>query len=576
MDIFTLFGRIVLDSSSAEKDLDRFESKTNDSQKTLRNFQKLALAAGAAITGTAMLIRNTFDEADATIRKSTGATGEAFESLKSDLRSVSRQTDASIGNVAVVIGELNTRLGSTGGELQDLTKLTLNFAKVTDQDAGAAASLLGKLINALGMEASDAESLMDKLTFASQQSGIAVGTLGQLILDAGPSFEELGFGLDRSIALFASFEAAGANPREVVSSLNLVLNQMARDGATNAEEAFNLLIASIKDAPNILAATTIASEAFGARVGAKVAEDIRAGRFEVDALAEAVANSGGTMQATAADIMTFRNQLSLWRNNLTVLLEPLGTVAPLLLGITTAVPGAMAAINGMRMAMAAFNLTLLANPIGLVIIAIVALIAAGVLLWKNWDWVTEKARALWGVISDTFTRIRNAIVGAIDSIDGRFAPFLILLGPLGAIAVVIRFRNEFVSAFEWIRDRVMPIIDAIRGAIDTVISAFQSIPDPRNLPGAGVVGGIAGGVRDLFRANGGPVSGGSPYIVGERGPELFVPGASGNIIPNEAMAPQVNLTFADGMGWLKDFVRVEIDRDTQWQQGTGARIAGGI
>lgn len=38
-----------------------------------------------------------------------------------------------------------------------------------------------------------------------------------------------------------------------------------------------------------------------------------------------------------------------------------------------------------------------------------------------------------------------------------------------------------------------------------------------------------------MRAAGGPVSGGSPYIVGERGPELFVPGASGSIVPNNRM-----------------------------------------
>jgi len=36
----------------------------------------------------------------------------------------------------------------------------------------------------------------------------------------------------------------------------------------------------------------------------------------------------------------------------------------------------------------------------------------------------------------------------------------------------------------------------------------------------------------LGRASGGPVTGGTPYIVGERGPELFVPGASGAIVPN--------------------------------------------
>ena len=34
------------------------------------------------------------------------------------------------------------------------------------------------------------------------------------------------------------------------------------------------------------------------------------------------------------------------------------------------------------------------------------------------------------------------------------------------------------------------------------------------------------------RANGGPVTGGAPYLVGERGPELFVPNASGSVVSN--------------------------------------------
>ncbi len=37
------------------------------------------------------------------------------------------------------------------------------------------------------------------------------------------------------------------------------------------------------------------------------------------------------------------------------------------------------------------------------------------------------------------------------------------------------------------------------------------------------------------RAAGGPVTSGSPYIVGERGPELFVPGRSGTIVPNNKL-----------------------------------------
>lgn len=46
--------------------------------------------------------------------------------------------------------------------------------------------------------------------------------------------------------------------------------------------------------------------------------------------------------------------------------------------------------------------------------------------------------------------------------------------------------------------------------------------------------GISGFIGGLFspKALGGPVSGGTPYLVGERGPELFVPSGSGTIIPN--------------------------------------------
>ena len=47
-------------------------------------------------------------------------------------------------------------------------------------------------------------------------------------------------------------------------------------------------------------------------------------------------------------------------------------------------------------------------------------------------------------------------------------------------------------------------------------------------------GGVLGFLGDIFRADGGPVMGNKPYIVGERGPELFVPSGAGSIIPNGA------------------------------------------
>ena len=48
-------------------------------------------------------------------------------------------------------------------------------------------------------------------------------------------------------------------------------------------------------------------------------------------------------------------------------------------------------------------------------------------------------------------------------------------------------------------------------------------------------GPVQEGGQPAARALGGPTSGNMPYLVGERGPELFVPNNSGTIIPNDSL-----------------------------------------
>jgi len=59
--------------------------------------------------------------------------------------------------------------------------------------------------------------------------------------------------------------------------------------------------------------------------------------------------------------------------------------------------------------------------------------------------------------------------------------------------------------------------------------------------GQGFLSTILGSIFGGGRASGGYVSVNKPYVVGERGPELFVPGASGNIIPNSGMSSPVSV-----------------------------------
>jgi len=82
--------------------------------------------------------------------------------------------------------------------------------------------------------------------------------------------------------------------------------------------------------------------------------------------------------------------------------------------------------------------------------------------------------------------------------------------------------------------------------LDLVRLVFQ------NVVTAPLAKGLGGFISEALkpRAEGGPVNSGRSYIVGERGPELFVPGSSGSIVPNDAMrsgggggGPSVNITY---------------------------------
>lgn len=70
--------------------------------------------------------------------------------------------------------------------------------------------------------------------------------------------------------------------------------------------------------------------------------------------------------------------------------------------------------------------------------------------------------------------------------------------------------------------------------------------------GSGTIAGdlaVLNGLKiDGARAYGGPVFPGSPYLVGERGPELFVPRQSGTVQPSPAAAPNITIVqhFAPG------------------------------
>ena len=100
-----------------------------------------------------------------------------------------------------------------------------------------------------------------------------------------------------------------------------------------------------------------------------------------------------------------------------------------------------------------------------------------------------------------------------------------------AITGAQSFGQAMTNVLNRIRDKIIDAqLDKLIGGFGEAFGKSASGGEKKGL--GGFLGGILGG---LFKANGGPVKAGQPYIVGERQPELFVPRTSGTILPSVPM-----------------------------------------
>lgn len=93
------------------------------------------------------------------------------------------------------------------------------------------------------------------------------------------------------------------------------------------------------------------------------------------------------------------------------------------MAITETIGAAKIAIEALKastllqtFAQGGLNAVMAANPIGLLVIAIGALVAIGVLLWRNWDTIKAKAGELWTYLTTAFTNIKDSVVAKVTEI----------------------------------------------------------------------------------------------------------------------------------------------------------------
>jgi hypothetical protein len=199
------------------------------------------------------------------------------------------------------------------------------------------------------------------------------------------------------------------------------------------------------------------------------------------------------------------------------------------------------------------NAAMEANPIGLVVLAIIGLVAVFVLAWKH----SETFRM---IVTAAFRMVKTVVADVVGWVRTNWPLLLaILTGPIGlAVLVIVRhwsaIKNGALEVKNWIVNRFAEVLnfftglpgkigrlatgmfdgfkDAFRGAIDWIINAWDSLHFSIQIPSFHVKGTnmTLGGETLGFGvpyiqpfATGGIVTSPTLAMIGEAGPEAVVP-----------------------------------------------------
>ncbi len=553
------------------------------------------VGVGAAAVKSAMDLDEGYDS----IAKGTGATGEALEELKGTADNIFSKMPTDMGIVGTSIADVNTRFGLTGDALEDVSTKFIKFADVNNTDVSTSIANVSRYMGDAGIESSKAGEVLDQLTAASQASGISVDKLTENLTKYGAPMRALGFDTKESIAIFSSWEKAGVNTEIAFSGMKKAISNWSSQGKDSREE-FKKTLQSIQDCPDIASATTQAIEVFGQKAGPDLADAIKGGRFEYEDFLSVLDGSAGTLENTFTATLDPWDEAKVAMNNLKLAGEDLGTsilssltpimenlknkviefknwfsslsdsqkemvvkvagiiaaIGPVLIIIGKVSTGISSVINVIKLVGPA--LAGISGPAIAVIGIVAAVIAIGVLLYKNWDLIKEKATQLKDWIVDKFTAIKDGVIEKVTSVkDGVVNKFTEIKDGVSEKVTSIKdgVSEKFTSIRDNMSEKMQSAKDLIQGKLDAIKGAYEQ-------NGGGIKGIAAGameGVKQYYKTGYDAIN----SLTGGRLGDVVSTMSSkmgqardavGNILSN------IRDGFRDKLDGAKEIVRGAIDR----------------
>lgn len=325
---------------------------------------------------------------------------------------------------------------------------------------------------------------------------------------------------------------------------------LLRKAGVNLTTEQQKLIKSTVESGNAAQAQTIIQEELRQKFegSAKAAGETTAGQLAraQNAFGEVQEQLAVGLIPVITDLMAWLVKVTAWAQDnpgkVKLVVIVLGSLAAIIGTVSLAITAWTAITRTATAVQAAWNFVMAANPLVLVTLAVIALVAAIVLIATKTTWFQR----LWSAAMNT---VKSAISGAFNWIKSNWPTLLaILTGPVGlAVLAIVRHKDRILGALRAIPDGARRIFSGLadiltapfRAAVDGLRSAWNStiggkgISIPKIDLGFTSIGG--GGFSIPYLARGGTAHAGLAHIVGEEGPELFVPGRTGTVVPNDAL-----------------------------------------
>ena len=200
------------------------------------------------------------------------------------------------------------------------------------------------------------------------------------------------------------------------------------------------------------------------------------------------------------------------------------------------------------------------------------------------DYIIPILSAVLRPIIDGLISAFKAISKAIADNSDKFATFYANIQPIAKFVrdvLAPAFGTVLGAAFKVIGGLASTLINLFGGVVDVINDVINAIKSLINLvKNNPLVQGIGNVISNIFgggKATGGPVSAGTSYLVGERGPELFMPNSSGSIIPNNRLGgggnTVINLSVSgaiDSEGTARTIINA---LNNSFYRGTGGAMA---